>query len=55
MHHAFSNPKKNNTLAGLRHSHEWEQWQRKLLCAKHFERNDELRAKQTGGAAGLGR
>ena len=28
---------------------------KKLLCTKHFEKNDEHRAKQTGGAAGLGR
>ena len=55
MHHTFSNPNKHNKLEALRHSHKWEQWQRKLLCTKHFQRNDELRANQTGNATGLGR
>ena len=55
MHHAFSNPKKHDKLEAFRHSHASEQWRRKLLCAIHFERNDELRANQTGVAAGLGR
>ena len=55
MHRAFYNPKKHDKLEASRHSHAWEQWRRKLLCAKHFERNDELRANQTGVATGLGR
>ena len=55
MHRAFYNPKKHDKLEASRHSHAWEQWRRKLLCAKHFQRNDELRANQTGDATGLGR
>ena len=55
MHRAFYNPKKHDKLEASRHSHAWEQRRRKLLCAKHFERNDELRANQSGDATGLRR
>ena len=51
----FSNDILRGRLGRWHHSHGWERWWRQLLCAIPFERNDELRANQTGVAAGLGR